>query len=152
MKHIKLYENFSEGPSYYHGSMKDLPIGTILRSSPNYEQEWSNTDFYNILEKYRPFGMLSHKDAVFMVTDEDDIDLAGGGTNYIFEVRPLSGISKHDLNWSSEISMLVSDGHDIDSPEIKTAATNYWNGSPHTDESVWEYLTKSAEILSSEPY
>ncbi len=32
------------------------------------------------------------------------------------------------------------------------AAKNYWNGVPHHDENVWEYLTPKAEILKVEEY
>jgi hypothetical protein len=96
--------------------------------------------------------MLSHKDSVFMCHDDEDVDLAGGGTDYIFVVEPLGKVEKHDMNWSGEISMLVSDGFDIESPEVTNAANNYWNGVPHPDESVWEYLTPFARILSVEEY
>jgi hypothetical protein len=56
------------------------------------------------------------------------------------------------MNWGSEISMLVSDGYDIDSDEIRYAAEQYWAGNPHTNESVWEYLTPAARIVKVEPY
>ena len=59
---------------------------------------------------------------------------------------------QHDMNWSSEISMLVSDGYDIDSDEIQNAANNYWAGVPHHDESLWEYLTPAAKVIHVEEY
>lgn len=137
---------------FYHGSMERLEIGTILTPRSNYEQNWSNTDFYAALEKYRPINMLGHKNSVFMCDNSDDIDLAGGGTEWLFTVIPLGKIERHDLNWGSEISCLVSDGHSIDSEEVKNAAINYWNGTPHHDENVWEYLTPSAKIVKVEEY
>lgn len=143
----------TENSQYFHGSMNYLPVGTILTPRMDeYEKDWSGTDFYNILEKYRPKNMLSHKESVFMVDNEDDIDLAGGGTDWLFTVKPLGPIQKHDMNWSSEISMLVSDGYSIDSTEIINAANNYWKGVPHHNESVWEYLTTKAEIIRVEEY
>ena len=138
--------------TFYHGSMVELPVGTVLAARDNYEENWSSTDFYHILEKYRPENMLSHKESVFMVGNDEDVDLAGGGTEFLFTVKPLGPIQKHDVNWSSEISMLVSDGYDIDSEGIKKAAMNYWNGVPHYNEQVWEYLTTKAEILTAEEY
>lgn len=139
--------------TYYHGSMDHLPVGTVLKSrGADYEQDWAHTDFYSALEKYRPSHILSHSQAVFMVADPDDVDLAGGGTEWLFTVKPLGPVSKHDVNWSSEISMLTGDGHDVDSPEVQKAAENYWAGVPHPNESVWEYLTPSAEILKVEEY
>ena len=87
-----------------------------------------------------------------MVADPDDIDLAGGATDYMLTVVPLGPVQKHDINWGSEISMLVGDGYDIKSPEIMDAAKNYWNGVPHYNESVWEYLTTSAKVIKVEEY
>lgn len=139
--------------TYYHGSMNHLPVGTVLKPrGTDYEQDWAHTDFYRALEKYRPGHMLSHKDAVFMVADPDDVDLAGGGTEWLMTVKPLGPVSKHDVNWSSEISGLMDDGEDLDSEAVRSAAENYWRGVPHPNESVWEYLTPAAEILSVEEY
>lgn len=140
------------GRKFYHGSMKYLPVGTILTPRDNYESNWGHTDFYKILEKYRPKNMLSHSQSVFMVGNDEDIDLAGGGTEYVFIVEPLDKVQKHDMNWSSEISMLISDGHKIDDPKVIEAANSYWNGNPHYNESVWEYLTTKAKILAVEEY
>lgn len=137
---------------YYHGSMDELPVGTVLRPHPDYEQQWGHTAFYVVLEDNRPSNMLSHKDAVFMCDNPDDVDLAGGGTNWIFTVIPLGLVQRHDLNWGSQISGLIDDGASIDSVEVKLAADNYWNGIPHTDEQVWEYLTTAARIIAVEPY
>lgn len=125
---------------YYHGSHLQLEIGSIILPRDNYEDDWNNTDFYNALEKYRPLDMISHKGGVFMCDNEDDIDLAGGSIDYIYEVVPIGKVEKHDMNWSSEISCLISEGYSVDSEEVKLAADNYWRGFPHTDENVWEYL------------
>lgn len=137
---------------FYHGSNDELPVGTVLTPRDNYEDNWSGTDFYAALEKYRPANMLGHKDAVFMCDNPDDVDAAGGGTDWLFTVVPQGPIQKHDLNWGSEVSMLIGDGHSIDSPEVKQAAENYWAGVPHYNESVWEYLTTAAKIIDVEPY
>lgn len=137
---------------FYHGSMTELPVGTILKPNVNYEENWSTTDFYAVLEHYRPKDMLCHKNSVFMCGNDEDVDLAGGGTDYLFVVEPLGKIEKHDLNWSSEISMLISDGLKIDDPKVIEAARNYWNGTPHYNEQVWEYLTPFAKIISVEEY
>lgn len=140
-------------PTFYHGSSTYLDPGTILTPrNQDYEQDWQHTDFYNVLEKYRPTNKPAHKNSVFMVADPDDIDLAGGGTDWIFTVQPLGPVSKHDINWSSEISVLKSDGYSDDSSEIQQAAKNYWMGVPHYNENVWEYLTPRAEILAVQDY
>ena len=137
---------------YYHGSMDELPVGTVLTPRDNYEDNWSGTDFYAALEHYRPNHMLAHKQSVFMCDNADDVDLAGGGTEWLFTVEPQGKVERHDINWGSEISMLIGDGYDVNTPEVKHAATNYWNGIPHTDEQVWEYLTPAAKIIAVEPY
>jgi len=137
---------------FYHGSMVKLPVGAILTPQDNYEENWQHTDFYAILETYRPSDMLGHKQAVFMCGNADDVDLAGGGTEWLFIVKPLGSIERHDVNWGSEISMLISDGHSSDSPDIIQAAKNYWDGTPHVNEQVWEYLTPSAKVLRVEEY
>lgn len=36
--------------------------------------------------------MLSHSQSVFMVGNDEDIDLAGGGTEYVFIVEPLDKV------------------------------------------------------------
>lgn len=135
---------------FYHGSMDHLAVGTILRPGPNYEKHWSNTSFYAVLERYRPRHLLPHAQAVFLCGDPDDVDLAGGGTEWMFEVKPLGPLQKHDMNWSSAISGAVDDN----SPEeiLKELAENYWNGVPHPDGSVWEYLVPNAEILRVMPF
>jgi len=138
--------------TYYHGSMDYLPVGTILTPRDDYEKRWGDTDFYYILEKYRPKDMISHSSAVFMVGNDEDLDLAGGGTEYVFTIVPNGKVERHDLNWGSEISMLVSNGLSQESEEIKLAAYNYWAGVPHKDESVWEYLCTSATITHVEEY
>ena len=137
---------------FYHGSMVILPVGTVLKPNANYEENWSKTDFYTVLEKYRPKQMLSHKNSVFMCGTVEDVDLAGGGTEYLFVVEPLGKIEKHDVNWSSEISVLISDGLRIDDDRVIEAAQNYWNGTPHYNEQVWEYLTPSAKIITVEEF
>lgn len=36
--------------------------------------------------------------------------------------------------------------------EIKEAALNYWNGTPHYNESLWKYLTPKATITKVHLY
>jgi len=98
-----------------------------------------------------------------MCDNPDDIDNAGGGTEYLFTVQPLGPVQKHDINWGSEIEMIVSEHYGEDGDDdvstsselenkIKQCALNYWNGVPHPNESVWEYLTPQAKILAVEEY
>lgn len=144
---------YSTHAFYYHGSSRDFVVGSVLRGRGTaYETSWNGTDFYAILERYRPADCLAHKDAVFMVGDPDDIDLAGGATEWCLEVRPIDAVSRHDLNWSSEISMLISEGSSVDDPKVVAAANSYWAGIPHFNEQVWEYLASAFEVVRCEPY
>lgn len=137
---------------YYHGSNTELPVDTILTPRNTYEDDWGSTDFYHVLEQYRPEDMLSHKDAVFMVDNEDDVDNAGGGTEWLFTVAPIGKVEQHDLNWGSEVSLLISQGYNASHVMVEDAAQNYWSGERHMNESVWEYLTPKARILKVEKY
>lgn len=147
---IAIVESFSK--TFFHGSHEELEVGTILRGrGSDYESDWSRTNFYAALERYRPEGMLSHKDAVFMCDNADDIDAAGGGTEWLFHVRPLGRVERHDMNWGSAISGAIDDG--ADDAEIERLAHGYWAGLPYEGgETVWEYLTPPAEIVAVETY
>jgi len=137
----------------YHGSMDDLPVGTILTpGEDDYEENWGNNLWFIALEKYRPMEYRQHSWSVFMVDNEDDVDNAGGGTDYIFTVEPIGEVERHDMNWMSEIGGVLENGGDIESDEVKQLALNYWNGVPHPNENVWEYLAPKARIVASEPF
>ena len=75
-------------PYYYHGSNIFLPVGTILKPRDDYENDWIDTDFYIPLERWRPKNMLAHRESVFMTDNPDDVDLAGGGTEWLMTVKP----------------------------------------------------------------
>lgn len=140
---------------FFHGSFNELPVNLVLEGrGEDYENEWSKTTFFSVLEKYRPAGYISHKKAVFLCHNPDDIDAAGGGTDYICEIKVLGNIQRHDMNWCSEISCLIEDGVSDNDPRVKECAINYWTGIPYTDESisVWEYITDKALILSCEDF
>lgn len=138
---------------YYHGSNDDLPVGTILiPGEDDYEDNWGRNPWYQALAKYRPQKYRPHSWSVFMVDNEDDIDNAGGGTDYMFTVEPIGDVERHDMNWMSEIGGILDNGGNIESDEVKQMALNYWNGVPHPNESVWEYLAPKAKIVRSEPF
>lgn len=141
------------GKKYYHGSSDDLPVGTILSpGNDDYDENWGDNLWYKALEMYRPAQYRSHSESVFMVDNDDDIDNAGGGTEYVFTVVPNGPVQRHDMNWMSEIGGKLDDGADMNSDGIKQLVLNYWKGVPHPNESVWEYLTADATIVASEPY
>lgn len=150
---------------YFHGSYDSLPVGTILTPGRGSSfMRGLNDDIMDsplILESFRPPEFISRNRAVFMTDNIDDIDNAGGATDHIYLVNPLGKVDRHDLSWMTQIDIIMSDNSyssslgikhsTIEDKEIndsiKEAALNYWNSVPHTDESVWEYLTTSAEII-----
>jgi hypothetical protein len=136
----------------YHGSWDELPVGTILSPRDTYEDNWGSTSFYHALEYYRPPNMLAHKQGVFMCDNPDDIDLAGGATDFLFTVVPIGPVQRHDLNWGSEVSSLIDLGYAINSEEVKNAAEAYWAGEESPNEVLWEYIAPKAKIIKVEEY
>lgn len=138
---------------FFHGSMEYLPVGTVLMPRGEaYEADWKNADFYSVLEKYRPADKLAHKNSVFVCRNDEDVDLAGGGTIWMFRVKPITPVEWHDMEFSTLISCLISDGHAVDAPKVVEAARNYWVGEPVPNDSIWEGLCSAAEIVAVEEY
>jgi hypothetical protein len=138
---------------FYHGSYYDLPYGTVLTPKKGNFVNNISDDSHFKLEQFRPSQYISRNEAVYMCDNPDDIDLAGGSTDYIYIVEPLGTIEKHDLNWMTEINLIMDKYFEQGNPEdaveeVEVAALNYWNGVSHYNESVWEYLTTSARILN----
>jgi len=100
-----------------------------------------------------------------MVDNLDDLDNAGAVTDWIYEVQPLGKVEVHDLNWSSEISSVLTlktsavrkelgialqqPGNKKLRQMLENIARNYWYGEAHHDENVWEYLTPKARIINT---
>ena len=145
----KLEESHA-GKYFYHASPIPWEEGKVLAGRlDDYEHDWIDTDFYGILEKHRPRDSIGHRDAVFMCDNDDDLDAAGGSTDWVLVVEPLGPVERHDMNWSSAISCAVSDG--ASENEILLFARNYWDGVP-SDDPLWEYLTKSVRVISCEKF
>lgn len=138
---------------YVHGSFDPLPVGLVLTGRGKaYAEDWSNSGFYEVLERYRPASSLAHHDAVFMVSDPDDIDAAGGGTEWCAEVRPMGPVERHDLGWCTRISELLGDGVAPDDDRVRFAAEAYWLGAERPEGPFWEYLTARATVVRTAPF
>ena len=131
---------------YLHSSLIELRVGEIL--TPRESYSWSNTTFYQTLEKYRPEHMLAHHEAVFMCQNMEDLDNCMEGL-FLFEVMPASRIERHDMQWSTEVSVLVDNSAHEDA--LREAAEKYWQGVASHDP-LWEYLTPHATIVSVHDY
>ena len=145
---MKIFEVVNK--NFYHGSYDKLEPGTVLTpKGKDYEAAWGGTGFYGALEKHRPPEQLAHKEGVFMVANPDDVDNAGGATDYIYAVVPMGEPQRHDMNWGTAISSLLDNGARRNDSEIKFAADQYWSGKPHPDgNSVWEFIAPRAKIVS----
>ena len=145
---MKIFEVVNK--NFYHGSYDKLEPGTVLTpKGKDYEAAWGGTGFYGALEKHRPPEQLAHKEGVFMVANPDDVDNAGGATDYIYAVVPMGEPQRHDMNWGTAISSLLDNGARLNDSEIKFAADQYWSGKPHPDgNSVWEFIAPRAKIVS----
>ena len=147
---------------YFHGSYDELPNGTILTPDKgNFMGTFSENemDSHFKVEQFRPSNFLSRNNAIYLTQNIDDIDLAGGATDHIYLVEPMGKTEPHDVNWLSEIDLIMSDAWDEGTQEdeetiekVKNAALNYWNGVPHYNESVWEFLVPSATIIREIEY
>ena len=153
---MRIYK-ISSNIKYFHGSYHFLPNGTVLSPEKGnfmgtFNQDEMDSHFK--LEQFKPSNFISRNNCVFMTDNPEDIDLAGGASEHIYIVKPLGKVERHDLNWMSEIDLIFSEGTTENSEDsedtiekVKNAALNYWNGTPHYNESVWEYLTTSAKVI-----
>jgi hypothetical protein len=134
----------------YHGSQKKFPIGfTLLPQSDGYAAS-QNEDIANteqILEAHRPPHCLPRSKSVFLVGDPEEIDFAGGYTDFIYRVEPIGRVEKNDMDWYGQLSCVMWD--EEDDPEAVRLAENYWNGTPsdHSENSLFEYRAGSAKIV-----
>jgi len=144
---------------FYHGSDIKLPTGFILKPrAAEYESNWGKQLWYKALEHYRPESFLAHRDSIFMVGSEEDVDFAGGGTEWLFSVIPTTKrVERHDINWVTKLSGYIDDNinnlHDSEvADKILELSSYYWWGMPFDGENVWEYLTPAAVIIEVEKY
>jgi hypothetical protein len=125
-----------------------LPVGTLLRPNPKgYTSESEANALESLFEQYRPPRQLSRRKAVFMVAAPDEIDAAGGYTDYIYKVEPEGAIEKHDLAWYTEAEIQLALGN----VEAATSAIHsYWRGIPfpNAERSLFEYLAPAAVVVA----
>jgi hypothetical protein len=135
---------------FLHGSDKSLPRFSDLKPNLNYSEKWNDLTSYSPLEKHRPAGFRSQKDSVFMVKKEEDLDRCGCGEQFVFIVLAEGKVTKHDMNWATEISILIGDGVSEDDSRVAKCAEAYWSGKSAEAmgmEPVWEYMADSARII-----
>lgn len=156
-----LFEASQLPQKFYHGSYSPLKIGSTI-GGRKFKSHFGDAE--KLLEAFRPEGMHSRLESVYLCSRTGDISLAGGSTDYVYLVEPLDEVQKHHIAWLGEIynmAMLASDnltkmGPRLNAslyksllPKAETAAMNYWMGKPPKSKTSepWEYLCGSAKIV-----
>ncbi|MFG6084063.1 hypothetical protein ACEUZ9_000305 [Paracoccus litorisediminis] len=135
------------GP-FYHGSYEYFPIGSRLSGrGAEYHEEWSLLGHYEALHHHKPEDCLAHRDAVFMCSEIWDIHRCGGATETVALLKPEGPVTRHDLEWSNAIIMLLNEGRGLDDPDVRDACLAYWTGEA-TGDPLWEFLTPAARVLA----
>ena len=129
---------------FYHGSQNEFPVGfVLLPQTEGYVHQEKH--FEDRIEKYRPPNKISRFDAVFMTSNPNNCEPAGGYSDFIYEVVPNGQVDRSDLAWYSEAEIYL----EATENEVKECAINYWNGVPfkNPSNSQWEYRARSATII-----
>tara|TARA_Y100000588_G_scaffold63872_1_gene63510 strand:+ start:6057 stop:6467 length:411 start_codon:yes stop_codon:yes gene_type:complete len=129
---------------YYHGSIKDLKLGTILVPNPlGYTRQKEVSGIEKLFHENKPEHILIDRfNCVFLTDNIDDIDNLGGFTDFIFEVDIEDNIiEKSDLSWYTKAFLQLEEGN---REEARESALNYWNGV--TLEGVFEYRVNQCII------
>lgn len=138
--------------TFYHGSRKNFPLGTILRpQTDGYVFDAEVREFESLVDLRRPAEKLSRFSSVFLSRNIDDIDGAGGYTDAVYSVRVLEPVEKSDLAWYSEAWCLFNDnGYSctLDQEIINKLIDAYWSGVAYriASRSNFEYRVKSAIV------
>ena len=131
---------------YYHGSNTKLRLGDAIYPNPKgYTNAHEVRALEDLFESVKPANIeFSRKDCVFLCDCEEDIDNAGGHTDYIYKVDLESGFTeKSDMSWYTKSSVQLADGN---IKGAKKSAEKYWSG--EANEGVYEYRTDEVLIIS----
>jgi hypothetical protein len=132
---------------FYHGSVNELPIGTVLhggrRSGP----------VEDLLEAYGP-SSIRYTD-VFMSVRPEDVyaSLPAVDVRFVYEVEPI-GVVKgpFDSGWYQEIAGEAARRDAlrrnlVKIPRFAAMADKYWRGEPSPTPGAPEYITPEARII-----
>ena len=131
--------------SYFHGSRNGNLVGLRISPNPKGYAALADRVLEALFERRRPSGCLPRAGAVFMVADPDEVDAAGGCTDFIYRVEPICPPEAHDVAWYSEAAVRLSDG---DPPGAEACADAYWDGRrfPVRSARLVEYLASGATV------
>lgn len=133
----------------FHGSVCFFPVGYVMTPNPaGYVRSEGAVEFERLVEKRRPEGKLSRFDSIFLTADIELIDGAGGYTDAIYEVEPITTPQASDLAWYSA-AWCELDADPCDMDLVNRLIDGYWSGEPYTnpDYSNVEYRTCAGRII-----
>jgi hypothetical protein len=138
---------------YLHGSNKLFGRDFILLPQKDgYTSHPENKAFEAYIESRRPQGKTPRNASVFLTTDPDLIDAAGGYNDAVYEVKPLSPPEASDLRWYSDAfseheSMLY--GGAYNQQHLDACVDSYWSGQAYPDPEMSniEYRVSSASVV-----
>ncbi len=133
--------NAEEIENPYHGSNDCLPVGTVLKP----RHRFATSDTERALERHRPEGVLSRKDAVWITRTPGGVFHAGGGSIYVYKVEPIGPkYGPYDGAWVGRMNFAS------DPKQLDAMADAYWRGIPCKGTHCYgahEYLVGSARIV-----
>jgi len=144
----QLFENIDDNTKVYHGSTKKFDVGFVLTPQGyGYAFMDSEKEIEDIFERLRPKNKLSRKNCVYLVSNIDEVDNAGGYTDYIYEVDPIGVVQKSDLAWYTNVAIIISDKYKEE--DIIESVNNYWQGVQYKNKehSLFEYRCMKAKIV-----
>lgn len=155
-----LIEAASLPQRFYHGSSRQLKVGTVLGGRA-FKSNFGDAE--KVLETFRPADMTPRLKAVYMTGRPGDISIAGGETDYIYLLEPLDTPQKHHGGWLGKIyDVLMGEADELTKtgpklkastlkkllPQLEAPATAYWMGQPcRGSGEVWEYLCNNARVI-----
>ena len=151
---MRLYE-ITGSPTLYHGSRTSFKPGDMLTAQNEGYVAGSGLDpieraahvkIEAFLERFKPPGAVSRIGAVFMCSDPEDIDYAGGYVDHIYVVKPQGPVTRCNLHWYSEINSYAFEDGDLPT-ECEELARRYWSATPSGPNDLYEFLTTSAIIV-----
>lgn len=138
---------------FLHGSNKLFGRDfLLLPQKDGYTSHPENKEFEDYIESRRPDGKTSRSTSVFLTTDPDLIDAAGGYNDAVYEVKPLSSPEASDLCWYTDaFSEFESKlyGGTYNQQHLDDCVDSYWSGKvyPDPDMSNIEYRVTSASVV-----
>jgi hypothetical protein len=135
---------------FFHGSRKHFPIGlTLAPQADGYVQSNDAVpDFEKLVESRRPTYKTARSHSVFLVTDPDLIDAAGGYNDAVYLADPQSTPEQSDLAWYTE-AFVEMDAQPHSHSRVLECIDHYWSGEPFpiADRRCPEYRVTAAIVL-----